>query len=98
MFYGLGRLGVAEVFGVVFEDDVGHGLLALLEDGGVFAGDLPFREGLAVDGGGHHPSAVVVAEVDVLDPAAVFEGYRLRRGGLLFCADADGLTPSLPSF
>ena len=91
-------LGLAEVIGVVFEDDVGHGLLALLEDGGVLAGDLPFREGLAVDVGGHHPSAVVVVEVDVLDPAAVFEGYRLRRGGLLFCADADGLTPSLPSF
>ena len=98
MFYGLGRLGVAEVFGVVFEDDVGHGLLALLEGGRVLTGDFSFRKGFAVDVGGHHPSAVVVAEVDVLDPAAVFEGYRLRRGGILFCADADGLTPSLPSF
>lgn len=90
MFYGLGRLGVAEVFGVVFEDDVGHGLLALLEGGRVLTGDFSFRKGFAVDVGGHHPSAVVVAEVDVLEPAAVAEGYRLRGGDLLFRADADG--------
>ena len=47
MFYGLGRLGVAEVFGVVFEDDVGHGLLALLEGGRVLTGDFSFRKGFA---------------------------------------------------
>ena len=66
--------GLAEVIGVVFEDDVGHGLLALLEDGGVLTGDFPFWEGFAVDVSGHHPSAVVVAEVDVLESAAVVEG------------------------
>ena len=60
-------LGLAEVIGVVFEDDVGHGLLALLEDGGVFAGDLPFREGFAVDVGGHHPFAVGVTQAAVGD-------------------------------
>ena len=82
--------GLAEVIGVVFEYDVGHGLLTLLEDGGVLAGDLPFREGFAVDVGGHHPFAVGVAEVDVLESAAIIEGYHLRGGGLLFSADADG--------
>ena len=74
LFVGLSLLCLAEGFRVVFEDDVGHGLLTLFEGGRVFSCDLPFREGLAVDACGHHPSAVDVAEADVIDRASVGEG------------------------
>lgn len=91
-FVGLRLLALGQVVGVVFENHVGHGLLALFEDGRVVAGDLPFRKGLAVDVGGHEPFAVGVAQADVLELAAVRQGHRPLGRDLLFIGDADGLS------
>ena len=85
-------LRLVEVVGVVFEDDVSHGLLPLFEDHRIVVGDLTFWERFAVDAGGHEPFAVVIAQVDILYLSSILESHKPCWNDLVSGCKGDGLS------